>query len=503
MFNVKTIISHIIIILSIPFNAWCYNIETSNRDTNIVIVFDNIPSYVRTVYPFPKMTQADNRPQVTIFDNFYLYDFNPGPLKSDTIIFASQNDHIVLQFLYSINLAPIDFVIYKGDTITFSFVNNLPYASSKIADRNKSLNYEYEQLIVNKNSLQPTPYDIYKQPLLVAKDINDAVNNYRAVERDYYDQSRSFLEKKLSVLDTSKDISDKYPNVFNFFQDKYTYEIAELDFEQNKLSEDSLHKIFAINKHEPTNKSYSYFFPFLEKVSEKVIVKNAKVVKYDNGSDIDYRDVYDQALKWPDINDFYRKHLLYTYLKKIGSLFSTSDLQKYVSDFASLTHDSILVNKIHNEFPSANYYSSSAKDSLYLLDDNSNKISFQAFLASCKGKVVYIDFWASWCVPCRREMKNAEKLREVFKNNQIVFVYFSVDKNKNEWIEAFKTDKLNLIQHNYMLVNADSSDFLKSINLGPIPRHLLYDKSGKLVHKNAPGPGSEEIQRLITYYLAH
>ena len=503
MFNIKTIIFHLIAISLIPFNVRSDNIESINNKTNIVIVFDHIPPYVRTASPFPKMTEKDNRDQVTIFDNFYRHSFNLSPLKSDTIIFAPQNDHIVLNFLYSMHLAPFDYVIYKGDTITFSFVNNMPYASSKIADRDKSLNYEYEQLVVNKKNLQPTPYDIYKNPVLVAKDINDLVNNRHATEINYYVQARSFLKSKLSSLDSSKYLKDKYPDIFNFFQDKYTYEITELDFDQNKLNSDSLHKIFAINKYEPTNKSYSYFFPFLEKVSESVIVKHARVLKSDNGTDVDYTDVYDQVSKWPEINNFYRKHLLYKYLKKIGSLFSSSDFQKYVSDFASLTHDSILVNKIHDEFPSANYYSSSAKDSLYLLDDNSNKIPFQTFLASCKGKVVYIDFWASWCVPCRAEMKNAAKLREAFKNKSVVFVYFSIDKNKNEWVEASKTDELNLVQHNYILINVDSSDFLKSINFGPIPRHLLYDKAGNLVHKNALGPGSEETQRLIRYYLEH
>ncbi len=244
MLNLKSIISQIAIISFFPLNVWCNNIDTSDHNTNVVIVFDNIPSYVRTAFPFPKMTQTDDRSQVTIFDNFYQYNFNPEPLTSDTIIFSPQNDYIVLSFLYSMNFDPFDYVIDKGDTITFKFINNKPYASSKRAKRNKSLNYEYERLAVNKKNIQPTPYDIYKNPMLVAKDINDVVNNRPAIERDYYNQAHFFLSNELSYLDSS-DNKERFPVTFNFFQDKYTYEMAELDFEQKKFNSDSLNIIRA------------------------------------------------------------------------------------------------------------------------------------------------------------------------------------------------------------------------------------------------------------------
>lgn len=507
MFSIKTIIFYIIYISLIPFNTRCNNIQlkhidTSNRNKNIVLIFDHFPPYLRTASPFPKMTQRDKRSQVTIFDNFYQYTFDPAPLKSDTIIFAPQNNHIVLSLLYSMNLAPFDYILYQGDTITFTFVNNKPYASSKISDKNKRLNYEYERLIVNKKNLEHTPYDIFKNPILVAKDINDLVNNRQTIKRDYYIQSLSFLKNELSFLDSSKDLKENYPGIFNFFMDKYTYEIAELNFEQNKLDPDSLKKILAINKYRHINKAYSYFFPFLEMVSEKVIVKQARVLKSDNGTVIDYRDVYDQVRTWPEISNFYRKHLLYKYLRKIGSLFSSADLQKYLSDFSLLTNDSILIKKIHEEFPSSDNFSLGNKDSLYLLDANNNRISFEAFLTSCKGKVVYIDFWASWCVPCRREMKYASKLREAFKNQDVVFIYLSVDKSKNAWIEASNDEGLNTLTHNYIVTNTEKSSFLESIDFGLIPRYLLLDKYGKLVHKNASPPSSEEASRLITGYLS-
>ncbi len=136
-----------------------------------------------------------------------------------------------------------------------------------------------------------------------------------------------------------------------------------------------------------------------------------------------------------------------------------------------------------------------------MLDAQNNQLSLQQVLNSNKGKLVYIDFWASWCFPCRKEMPHAKELWKQFDNTDIIFVYLSVDKNKEEWAGAAVAEGLDTRVHNYVVLNAEQSTFLKSIDFGPIPRYLLYDKEGKLVHKKAPGPSSDEIKRVIETYL--
>lgn len=451
--------------------------------------------------PFPQLTLKDDRSQITIYDNFYQYNFDPKPSVSDTIHLSPQNDHIVVRFLFEMSQEPFDYLIYKGDTVTFSYLNGIPYAKNENSVREKTLNYEYERLMTSKQQFQHTPYSIYKRPRLIAKDIYELLNNADNLKKEYYAPARSFLNDELSFLSGMRDIKEKYPEIFGFYKEKLTYQIAELDFEQNKLNPDSLNKILALNEPIPTNKSYSYFFSFLDKVSENTIVKQAKVISSDNGIVIDYRDVYDRIDSWTQINDFYRKYLLYKYLQKIGDHFSSLDLNTYISKFSSSIGDSSLVKKIQEEFPAAYTSTSLAEDSLYMFDYNNSMKSMQEFLRSCEGNVVYIDFWASWCLPCRKEMKYAEALREKFKNENVVFAYFSTDKNKVRWVDAFMADKLGSVEHNYVLMNVESSTFLKSIDFSSIPRYLLFDKFGNLAHKNAPGPSSDEIQHLITFYL--
>jgi len=178
-----------------------------------------------------------------------------------------------------------------------------------------------------------------------------------------------------------------------------------------------------------------------------------------------------------------------------------SDLEKYLAKFTAFSKDTLLVKNIKSKFLVADSKGALSKDSLYMLDAQNNQLSLQQVLNSNKGKLVYIDFWASWCFPCRKEMPHAKELWKQFDNTDIIFVYLSVDKNKEEWAGAAVAEGLDTRVHNYVVLNAEQSTFLKSIDFGPIPRYLLYDKEGKLVHKKAPGPSSDEIKRVIETYL--
>ena len=55
--------------------------------------------------------------------------------------------------------------------------------------------------------------------------------------------------------------------------------------------------------------------------------------------------------------------------------------------------------------------------------------SFDDIIAKYEGEVIYLDFWASWCGPCKKEMPYSHKLQQTFLGKDVVFVYFSSDKN--------------------------------------------------------------------------
>jgi thiol-disulfide isomerase/thioredoxin len=113
-------------------------------------------------------------------------------------------------------------------------------------------------------------------------------------------------------------------------------------------------------------------------------------------------------------------------------------------------------------------------------------------LSSLKGKVIYVDLWATWCGPCMAEMPHYEELKEKYRDNPAVaFVSLSIDDGAALWKKSVESRKANGIQ---WLINRNT---LNDYDIVSIPRSLLIDKEFRMVDMNAPMPSSKEIITLI------
>ncbi len=116
-----------------------------------------------------------------------------------------------------------------------------------------------------------------------------------------------------------------------------------------------------------------------------------------------------------------------------------------------------------------------------------------------KGKLVYIDVWATWCGPCKGELPHLKKLEKAFHWKKVHFVSISVDENEAAWKKMVKEKKLGGIQ-----LHADkawSSDFVKAYKINGIPRFILLDKKGNIITADAPRPSSDKIKPLLKEWL--
>jgi len=109
-------------------------------------------------------------------------------------------------------------------------------------------------------------------------------------------------------------------------------------------------------------------------------------------------------------------------------------------------------------------------------------------LSDFKGKVVYLDFWASWCGPCIGEMPSAKKLEANYKDKNIVFLYVSIDADEASWKKAM--DKLQIEGVHTRDGGGWEGNIAKLYGVNGIPAYFLIDKEGKFALDVTPRPSS-------------
>ena len=111
---------------------------------------------------------------------------------------------------------------------------------------------------------------------------------------------------------------------------------------------------------------------------------------------------------------------------------------------------------------------------------------FDTLISQFKGKVIYIDFWADWCSPCREGFKSMKKLKQVYADKDVVFLYLGYKCNKENWKKAILQEQLS--GYHYWLNNEQSDLMREKFSVIGIPRYLMVDKSGVVISKDVPTP---------------
>lgn len=184
----------------------------------------------------------------------------------------------------------------------------------------------------------------------------------------------------------------------------------------------------------------------------------------------------------------------YFLTKKFGELLETHpyDLtKKYISDYMSNVYSKEYRAYIDAKIATAINGSSESKAYDFALKDQNGKL---VKLSDFKGKVVYLNFWASWCLPCLGEIENHNQIQQQYQNRDFITIMISIDEDVKSWKKVLPRYDRQIIQ---LQMSGMKNEIATKYNLKSIPKSLVINKDGIVIHSDIPVPSNSSIYKYL------
>jgi thiol-disulfide isomerase/thioredoxin len=495
----------IIVMLCLIAGKSIANPPRAEQKDQITLVFRNIPPDNTTFrtksggfmkYPFDvKYTEDNLVEQLLSFDE---------SLEADTIRIITGREHFEVHLAYKIvGFQEARYLFRKGDTVIIDYKERIPYAT--VTNRSiPGFDVNFDVLKNKIFSVDGIPANSKYNQAIMYVDMS-RIDQLRAQINQFRDSLLPIVKYQIArepaIMDSLYDIGLLSKTEYDYRKQILLSQVYGMHKQGIKSEDHSIKTLLNDTiSYYNANDSLLYYGYYQNFLSNSVNQRLRQIpwIVTTNSRNPNYCAEFDSIARFDFISPIAQKFLLIRRLKNIFEDGSITEIETYQKKFLDLTGDSQLIS----QFLKNSDVDLNTKNELLLKDLAGDRKDFESLLREHQGKVVYIDFWASWCAPCRASMPKAVELRQEYSGKEVVFIYLAFNDTEKNWKEAIPRLEMETNCENYFIVNSRSSKFIEEMNVRSIPRYMLFNKKGELAQQNAPGPEGEQIRELLNNYLS-
>lgn len=281
---------------------------------------------------------------------------------------------------------------------------------------------------------------------------------------------------------------------------EYYYNIANYPAYKSRIMQEQFEpseKFYAfqdtLNLYDSTNLNYDYFIPFIQR---QITVKVGEKFKDEGPADVSEYVMASVEEVRSIPSDPIKEQLLYEVINVHLNKLNESDRDSLILEWKALNSSKKRLKNVEDklEILASLAAGNPAPDFKFV-----NLAGDSMTMADFKGKVVYIDVWATWCGPCIAEHPYMEKLQKQYEDKNVAFLAISVDSSPEPWKKMVDKKKLGGV-HLYA-EGAWDATIMKKYAISGIPRFILIDQEGNIVNANAARPSGDidvDIDKLLS-----